>query len=279
MSRLRQYFDSILRVPGTWKNENQKNQAEALHASHIVIGFVGLLFVILAPQVVYGNPFLSAAVFLYAVAGSVLLRLGYLRSAGIWSTVVLGLLNTARMYDDGGVSPGSYAAFLMLVVFVGLVYGLGPALGAGIAGIIVGVTFAYLGHLGFLPAPSIPFGPLSSLPEFIISLIVVAFFTGVLLRRIHATRDRIQRELEEKVRVEETGRISQERFRALSEATFEGIAITDANGIVDANERLAAMLDVRLDDLKGKALDGFVAADDRDRVATVELSDGIVIRV
>jgi two-component system, cell cycle sensor histidine kinase and response regulator CckA len=266
MSRLRQYLTRILQVPGTWESENQKAQAEALHASQIVIGAVGLMFVILSPNVLYGSPLISAAVLLYAVVGSILLRLGHLRTAGIWSTVVLGLLNTVRMYNDGGITPGPYAAFLMLVVLVGMVYGLGPSLAAGIAGIIVGVTVGYIGHAGLLPPPSQPYTPLSPLPEFIISLIVVAFFTGVLLRRIRSTNERTQRELAERVRIEQAGRISQERFRALSEATFEGIAITDANGIVDANERLAAMLDVRLDELQGKDLGGFVSGDDRERV-------------
>jgi PAS domain S-box-containing protein len=59
---------------------------------------------------------------------------------------------------------------------------------------------------------------------------------------------------------------SEERFRLLSEASFEGIAITDKGVVLDANEQFATMFGYELSEVIGmKALD-LVAPESRDMV-------------
>jgi PAS domain S-box-containing protein len=59
---------------------------------------------------------------------------------------------------------------------------------------------------------------------------------------------------------------SEERFRTLSSATFEGIAITENGRIVDVNEQLLAMLGRSRDEMVGEPVSAFLMPEDRERV-------------
>jgi len=68
-------------------------------------------------------------------------------------------------------------------------------------------------------------------------------------------------------------RESEERFRRLSEAAFEGIAITHEGRIIDANRRLAEMMGCRPQDLIGRQALDFVAPEERELVGARLRSD------
>jgi PAS domain S-box-containing protein len=78
---------------------------------------------------------------------------------------------------------------------------------------------------------------------------------------IQALRTRAERQ-----RTEEALRDSEERFRRLSEASFEGIGFTEADKVIDANRRLAEMLGCELQDLIGAKATEFVAAESLEAV-------------
>lgn len=59
---------------------------------------------------------------------------------------------------------------------------------------------------------------------------------------------------------------SEERFRTLSAATFEGIAITENGRIVDINEQLLEMLGRTRDEMIGEPVAAFLVPEDRERV-------------
>lgn len=59
---------------------------------------------------------------------------------------------------------------------------------------------------------------------------------------------------------------SEERFRRLSEATFEGIAITEKGIIIDSNARLAEIFGYTLDEILGMQAANLVAPEDRELV-------------
>lgn len=65
---------------------------------------------------------------------------------------------------------------------------------------------------------------------------------------------------------EQALRESEERYRALSEASFEGIAISEAGIICEVNAQMAAMFGYTPEEMVGKSVDTFVAPDDRDLV-------------
>lgn len=71
----------------------------------------------------------------------------------------------------------------------------------------------------------------------------------------------------ERLRSLEAVRESEERFRRLSEAAFEGVCISDQGRVVDANPRLAQMTGYSLPEILGKPVLDFLAPSQRDRAA------------
>jgi two-component system cell cycle sensor histidine kinase/response regulator CckA len=60
---------------------------------------------------------------------------------------------------------------------------------------------------------------------------------------------------------------SEERFRKLAEAAFEGVAITEGGRFVDASPRMAEILGAPLPQLLGRPVSDFVARESREKVA------------
>ncbi|MBE7554085.1 MAG: PAS domain S-box protein [Anaerolineales bacterium] len=73
-------------------------------------------------------------------------------------------------------------------------------------------------------------------------------------------------DITERRQVEEALRESEERFRRLTEATFEGIAITDKGKVVDVNEQLIEMLGYEPGEIIGISVMEMVAPESRDLV-------------
>jgi PAS domain S-box-containing protein len=65
---------------------------------------------------------------------------------------------------------------------------------------------------------------------------------------------------------------SEERFKRLSAAAFEGVAITEKGVFVDVNEQMAGMLGYAVDDLLGRRVEECVAESDRAFVAAQRAS-------
>jgi len=71
----------------------------------------------------------------------------------------------------------------------------------------------------------------------------------------------------EQIAAEEALRESEERFRSLSNASFEGIAITERGRFVDANTAFERMFGHEIAELAGKEVLSVVAPEDREMVA------------
>ncbi len=78
--------------------------------------------------------------------------------------------------------------------------------------------------------------------------------------------DGILEDITEQKRADEAILESEERFRRLAEAAFEGIVITDRGVVLDANRRLAEMLGASLQELVGTSAIEFVAPPFRELV-------------
>ncbi len=85
---------------------------------------------------------------------------------------------------------------------------------------------------------------------------------GHLIGSIHNARD-----ISHLKHIEQELRESQERYRHLSEATMEGVLLSQQSSILATNHVLADMVGYSVEDLKGKNLLKFAAPHDRKRLA------------
>lgn len=65
---------------------------------------------------------------------------------------------------------------------------------------------------------------------------------------------------------------SEERFRSLSEASFEGIVIIEGSKIIEANDTIATMVGYKLSDLMGMSVERFICPDDKVNVKSKIMS-------
>lgn len=82
-----------------------------------------------------------------------------------------------------------------------------------------------------------------------------------LIGSIHIARD-----ITSQKQTEQALRESEERFRHLSEATMEGVLVSEDSRIIAANLVLTEMLGYSMDELRGMSLLKFIAPEDRDRL-------------
>ena len=76
----------------------------------------------------------------------------------------------------------------------------------------------------------------------------------------------ISTDITERKRAEMELEQSRRRFQELSEATFEGIVISEQGRIIDVNEQLAQMLDIPQEELIGKNFMTLIVPEDRERI-------------
>ncbi len=81
-------------------------------------------------------------------------------------------------------------------------------------------------------------------------------------------------DITERKQAEEVLKESEERFRTLAEATFEGIAITEEGRFVDLNERFALMTGYPISELLGMNVSSLLPEEDRARVLANIISGG-----
>jgi PAS domain S-box-containing protein len=83
---------------------------------------------------------------------------------------------------------------------------------------------------------------------------------------------KMKQEIAERRRAEEALRESEIRFRRVTEAAFEGLAVTEGGGLIDVSEKLARLFGYQKSELIGKTIAELIAPDVRDDTLTKILS-------
>ena len=73
----------------------------------------------------------------------------------------------------------------------------------------------------------------------------------------------MRREIAERRRVEEALRESEIRFRRVTEAAFEGVAVTEGGTLIDVSEKLAKLFGYLRNELIGRPVEGLIAPRNR----------------
>jgi two-component system, cell cycle sensor histidine kinase and response regulator CckA len=231
----------LLRVPGTWRTEQQQRRAETLHVTFLFICFGSLLYLLGSPSIIAGQSRFILLTILCGILGDLLLRFGYLRVSGIMSVSVLWIVFTAGSFTEGGITSGSFAGNISIVVFAGLVLGLGGAITAAAASILAGGLSVYLSANGLMPVPVIAYSQMNIFTDFTMYIGITALFTGITINRIDKSTLAFERELEERKKAEAAARESEKRLGTLISQAPVGITLS-RNGVTrDANPAFLSM--------------------------------------
>ncbi len=218
----------------------------------------------LTPEAIAATTLTAAFVIVIGTSHQ-LMRRGHVTLA---SQILLGglyLIFSIRIALSGGYRSPAGLSFALFCTIAGLLHGWRAAFGALV---MCGVTLlALIGAevLGFrLPLL------LMSAPAVIVFSYSTSLVVFVIMMAFAWTRETMDesvlKELQARQVVDQV-RESEDRFRLLSEAGFEGIAITSAGVVIDTNARLAEKLGYEPGELVGKKVSDMVAPEHRERVA------------
>ena len=256
----------LFRVPGDWGSEVLQRRAEALHVIHLFIFFAGFAYVFVPSWIIAGQWTFVFGTILITVIGSALLRNKYLQLSGIWTIGLLWLMFTVGSATEGGVTSSSFAGSIVIIIFAGVAFGVRLVATLSVMTIAVATTLVILNHKGLLPQPAIVYTDINILADFSFFIIAAGIITGVAIRRIDRSTLQSELELEERKNAEARLLASQARLKALSEATFEGLGISENGIIIDVNEQFAAMGGYTVDELTGLPVMTLVHPDDMESV-------------
>jgi len=157
-----------------------------------------------------------------------------------------------------------YVTFYPAVIIAALYGGLR-------SGLLATVLSAVLADYYLIPPSGFGIGNPADwlgLAVFLLSGAMISWITGTMLRaRARANEAEIQARLAAERELGAAAlRESEERFRILADAAFEGIAITEAGRFTDVNDQFARMLGYEPDELRGREVSILLPAEDRERV-------------
>ncbi|HSQ36078.1 MAG TPA: PAS domain S-box protein, partial [Candidatus Binatia bacterium] len=213
-----------------------------------------------------------------AVAGAMvmllllLLRSGHLRTAIFMTFVSLLVLTTILLYTGGGIHDLASMLYPVVIIFAGLLLRPREFL-VIIAMALLSVVFIVLAEIG---------GLISWPDQYRTSIFVLVTVTAVFIvaalpvrmlandlrlsiirarqneQELRESNRRLQDEIAGHEQAEAALSESETRFRALAEATFEGMCTLEHGVILDANLNLAQMLGCDSKDIIGKKMTDFM---------------------
>ncbi len=177
---------------------------------------------------------------------------GYLLLSEFW------LLITAFAITAGGIRAPIVTGYLVLVLASGLLLGAKAGYLMALISVMTELGLLYLGRIVTLPEA--PFGQ----SDFLIWVAdafhatILAILQHVASRNFRSALHSADRELTGKKRTEMSLRQSEERFARLSQATFEGIIVSEGERVIDVNDQALKMFGQYPDDMMGRNIWEFV---------------------
>ena len=186
----------------------------------------------------------------------------YRYSVAIATVLVAAAVRLAFLNALGTRVP--FVTFYPAVMLAALYGGLRPGLLAALLSALV-ASYLWLDPRGFAIADS---GDWLAVTVFLLSCAMISAITEA-MHRARARAVSAEGEVrfaEERQRAAEALSESERRCKALSEATFEGIAVTEEGRYIDANEQLLSMLGYAREEFIGREVLQDLLPEDRERV-------------
>lgn len=234
-----------------------------------------LLVQFLIPLVVF-SPFFAVlaivSVPLYASRWLVLLSVSWLaitsgltlihrhrpRTAAAVTLSEFWLMITFFSATAGGIRAPIIAAYLVLVLGAGLLLGAKAGYATALICVLTESAFVYSDIVIRFPKNPLEKNDSMILAVSVFLALIVAMFQHVASHNFRNALKRADRELAERKHTELSLRLSEERYSRLSQATFEGIIVTENGIIVDANDQAVAMFGGTAGDIVGKDIEDLV---------------------
>ncbi len=181
-------------------------------------------------------------------------------AALIVSVVPFGVFPTA-LRDPGGLTPFKVISeYLIAAAFIGagvIIYHRRAALDARVLGwLLAAIGLKVLSEIAFTLYGVDVYGTLNAVGHLLKVYATIALYLALIAASLEMPFETLYRTLGE----------SENRNRALAEATFEGVAITGDDVILEANARFAQITGYTLEELRGMPVPTLVFPDDRDYV-------------
>lgn len=193
------------------------------------------------------------------ILGLVLLRRQRLKEASILSVAQIWLVVTLSALTGGGMETPAVQGYILVILAAGLLIGWRWGLFTGLVSAIcmIGLTFAETTRL--LPPYQGVRTPLTYLIVYTLisslAIIFVYYYTSSLKTALNSAKQ----ELAERKLAEQALSESEARLRVFAGATFEGIAISVNEHIIESNEQFARMLGYTNTEILGKNVPQLVA--------------------
>ncbi len=253
ISTLRSLF-----VPPEFDNQEESTiarlQMQFIAPLMIIAPIVAAIATALAPEFLLRWSVFLAYVWLSGISSLIVIRCGKPRVSGYLLLVEYWVFITAFCVTGGGIRTPVVTGYLVLIIAAGLLVGAKAGLLTAMVSILTELGLVYLGKFVALPKPVFPRTDLLLWTVDGVHAVVLAVLQYVASSNFRGAFQSVDRELAERRRTESSLRQSEERYSRLSQATFEGIVVSERGTIVDVNDQALRMFGCKSDEMMGRSI-------------------------
>ncbi len=240
----------------------------------IIAPFFAVIAIISSPA--FAARWIELVTYIWAMSTAcfILIRSGRPRLAGYAVLSGFWLLVSLFTVSGGGLSAPIAVGYLALVIGAGLLLGAKAGYLMASVSILTELGIIWLGKT--IPLPKVLIPRTDTLIWVIDSfhIAILAMLQHVASRNFRDALHSVDRELSLKKKTEQSLRQSEERFSRLSQATLEGIILSEGGTIVDANDQALKMFGYESEEMVGKNIVEFLEMSGIGRSRHHDTSDG-----
>ncbi len=201
---------------------------------------------------------------------------GRARLAAMINSMVVFLIATGSMLVVDGIGVGAIGGYLYLVLSVGVSLGNFQSFLVGVVSLAAGLVSILLDSRGIIPLQHISISPLQNWAIFACFVAIFFVLQVVARKSLNEALGRSREELALRTQAEAELRQSEERFRFLADATFEGRCIVEEGRILFANRQLAEMVGYSTEELVGRDTISLVPQEMRERLLEIRKQPEVI---